>query len=73
MESLIIEKSDKKTSNFILFSNKDGKEWAISKNSIKKGLEIYEPSGIKGKMIKKFLNISWKNQKIVRISYFTIT
>ena len=42
------------------FSNWEGKKWTIPVNNSKVALCLYEPSGIKGKMLKKFFNISQK-------------
>lgn len=39
---------------FISFSNSDGKQWSIPITNSSTGLAIYEPSGMKGKLIKKF-------------------
>lgn len=40
---------------FVLFKNHDEKEWLIPLKNMKIGLEIYEPSAIKGKILKKGL------------------
>lgn len=37
---------------YITFSNHDGKEWSIPVENMRVGLEIYEPSGAKGKILK---------------------
>lgn len=37
---------------YITFSNSDGKEWSIPVKNMRVGLEIYEPSGAKGKILK---------------------
>lgn len=34
--------------------NSDGKKWSFSTNNLKMSFEIYEPSGIKGRLMKKF-------------------
>lgn len=43
--------------NYISFSNSDGKAWTIPIKHMPVGLEIYEPSGIKGKLVKKVLPV----------------
>lgn len=43
--------------NYISFSNNDGKSWTIPIKHMRTGMEIYEPSGIKGKLVKKVLPI----------------
>lgn len=40
---------------FVSFTNRDGKQWLIPRKNMPIGLEIYEPSGIKGKILKKCL------------------
>lgn len=40
---------------FISFTNYDGKQWLIPLKNMSIGLEIYEPSGIKGRILKKCL------------------
>ena len=49
----ILQKS--RNSKYITFSNSDGKSWTIPIKNVKTGLEIYEPSGRKGILIKKVL------------------
>ena len=48
---------------FVLFKNHDEKEWLIPLKNMKIGLEIYEPSAIKGKILKKGLPLlTWLGQ-----------
>lgn len=42
---------------FVSFTNRDGKQWLIPLRNMAIGLEIYEPSGIKGKILKKCLPV----------------
>lgn len=44
-----------KTAPFIMVENSDGKRWLLPFRHMKTALEIYEPSGIKGKALKKAL------------------
>lgn len=39
----------------ISFSNVDGKQWAIQRRRMKVGLELYQPSSVKGKLLKRCL------------------
>lgn len=45
---------------YLTFSNQDGKQWSIPVENSRVALEIYEPSGIKGRMLKKFFPIILK-------------
>ena len=50
---------------FVSFTNRDGKQWLIPLRNIVTGLEIYEPSGTKGKILKKclpFVPQFWANK-----------
>ena len=40
---------------FVSLKNHDGKKWLLPLKNMQTGLEIYEPSGIKGKILKKWL------------------
>ncbi len=42
---------------YLTFSNKDGKSWTVPIKNMKTGLEIYEPSGRKGKILKRGMPI----------------
>lgn len=48
---------EKEKGNYISFSNNDGKSWTIPIKHMHTGMEIYEPSGIKGKLVKKALPV----------------
>ena len=53
-----------KAHTFVLFKNHDEKEWLIPLKNMKIGLEIYEPSAIKGKILKKGLPLlTWVRTK----------
>lgn len=41
--------------DYLIITNKDNKSWFIPANNIKKGLFLYQPSSIKGKVLKKIL------------------
>lgn len=43
--------------NYITFSNKDEKVWVVPRKNMRTGLEIYEPSGIKGKLLKESMPV----------------
>ena len=40
---------------FVSFQNRDGKRWLVPLRHMKTGLELYEPSSVQGKMLKKLL------------------
>lgn len=42
-------------SKFLKFSNSDGKEWIVPKKNMRTALSIYQPSGIKGRLLHLFL------------------
>lgn len=44
----------KEEMNYISISNSDKKEWIVPKEKIRIGLCIYQPSSLKGKIVKKF-------------------
>lgn len=44
-----------KGATYYSFSNADGKNWIIPKQNMRTGLSLYQPSGIKGKLLKKHL------------------
>lgn len=50
----VIEYSDcsKKNTKYLTFTNRDGKCWSIPTINSRIALEIYEPSGLKGKIVK---------------------
>lgn len=50
---------------YISFSNADNKCWILPKRNTKTALNLYQPSGIKGKLLKFFLPY-FKNNKIVQ-------
>ena len=43
------------TKNYVSFSNENGKKWVISKKHMKLNLCIYQPSSLKGKLVKLIL------------------
>lgn len=54
-----------KGGQFINFSNNDKKTWLIPKKNTKTALSIYQPSSLKGKLLKRFLPFT-KNNKLVQ-------
>ncbi|MFH5886176.1 hypothetical protein ACG2F4_17845 [Halalkalibaculum sp. DA3122] len=50
---------------FIFFSNSDDKQWVIPQRNIKTGLNLYQPSSLKGKLLKRWLP-SLKNIDLVQ-------
>lgn len=41
--------------NYLRVENNDGKVWFVPFNNVKKGLELYQPSSTKGKILRRFL------------------
>lgn len=50
---------------FFSFSNADGKQWIIPARDTKTALNLYQPSSLKGKLVKSFFPV-FKNIKLVR-------
>lgn len=55
MEQIIKLQYETKNPTHISFQNSDGKMWTVPLKNMKVALCVYEPSGIKGKIIKKVL------------------
>ena len=55
MDALSLNKLENHKIKYLTFSNKDGKQWSIPIKNMRVALELYEPSGLKGKMLKKIL------------------
>ena len=55
MEQIINLQYEIKNSTHISFQNKDGKMWTVPLKNMKVALCVYEPSGIKGKIIKSLI------------------
>ena len=71
MDGIIILDTDSiNTDEYLSFSNSDGKKWSIPLKSISLGLELYEPSGYKGKLLKCFLPVI-SNTKIPHLLFKT--
>lgn len=51
---------EERLNKYISVRNKDGKMWTVSKSHMRAALAIYEPSGIKGKLIKWALPYYWR-------------
>lgn len=47
--------SAERKDRFIRFSNADGKAWVVPVRSMQTALNLYQPSGVKGKLVKSFL------------------
>lgn len=55
MDALSLNKFENHKIKYLTFSNKDGKQWSIPMKNMRVALGLYEPSGVKGKMLKKLL------------------
>jgi len=75
MDALIVKDFQSKGTKYLTFSNQDGKKWSIPMKNMQMALELYEPSGIKGKILKKLLPITAKvgiAKKILHGSYTSV-
>lgn len=52
-----LDHSNSCPSNYMIFSNSEGKKWTILCDNVKTNLCIYQPSSIKGKLLKKLIPI----------------
>lgn len=59
-KEIALEERFCKEGSFISLTNQDGKKWTLPVNHCRTGLEIYQPSGIKGKLLKAGLPILCK-------------
>ena len=55
-ESIKVSRENRK-GNYIAFSNNDGKSWMVPIKNMHIGMEIYEPSGLKGKLVKRLVPV----------------
>lgn len=75
MDALIVKDFQSKGTKYLTFSNRDGKKWSIPMKNMQMALELYEPSGIKGKILKKLLPIAARvgiAKKILHGSYTSV-
>jgi hypothetical protein len=52
---------------FIRISNADGKAWVLPTKGMRTALYLYQPGGIKGKLLKKFLPLLWRFSFVRRL------
>jgi len=60
MDVLSVNNYQKKGIKYLTFSNQDGKRWSVPTKNIRVAMELYEPSSIKGKLLKKLLPVTTK-------------
>lgn len=60
MDALQLAGAKRGEPRFLTFSNQDGKRWSIPLRNTKVALELYQPSGTKGKLLKSLLPAACK-------------
>lgn len=58
MDAIIVTNNQSKGIKYLTFGNPEGKKWSIPMRSMQMALEIYEPSGIMGKLLKRLLPLT---------------
>ena len=75
METLSVKEFQNTGIKYLTFSNQNGKRWSIPMENMRVALELYEPSGMKGKLLKRLFPISTKvgvTKRILHGSYTTV-
>ena len=75
MKAIVVSDFRDEGVKYLTFSNKDGKKWSIPVQNIRTGLEVYGPSGLRGKLLKKWLPMTPVLRflkKIIRGTYTTV-
>ncbi|MCD7763656.1 MAG: hypothetical protein LUI14_10775 [Lachnospiraceae bacterium] len=65
MNSIVKKSCSRSKTCYVTFSNHDGKQWSIPQADSGIALEIYEPSGIKGKILKSFFPVMSKSKSLI--------
>lgn len=55
LDSILHETQNEKNNRYLTITNSDGKAWVLTDNNLSTAMNIYQPSSVKGKLLKKFL------------------